>query len=138
MSAWDLYTSRMNARGATQRTESLKREKYYLSMKLKNSLSYHKVAIDGTPQDVAIINTDNLNEKYIYSLPDENIKHGGVVDYEGFKWLITEKDAANEVYTKCFMEQCNHLLKWIDSDGVIHQQWSIVKDGTKLRKLVSA
>ena len=27
--------------------------------------------------------------------------------------------------------QCNHLLKWIDDDGVIRQEWVVIDDGTK-------
>lgn len=29
------------------------------------------------------------------------------------------------------MIQCNYLLRWVDSDAVIHEQWCIIEDGTK-------
>lgn len=128
---WDTYKSRILVHGETKREAALIRESRMLRRKLPDSLSYHSVLIDGVSQDAAIINTDNLNEKYIYSLPGEDIKHGGLVEWMDNRWLVTERDANTTVYTKAKMLQCNHLLKWIDDTGAIKAQWSIVEDGTK-------
>ncbi len=57
--------------------------------------------------------------------------HGGLVDWMGNKWLIIERDANNEVYTKCVMQQCNYLLRWISDRNEVIEQWCIVEDGTK-------
>lgn len=131
MSVWDIYTSRLNSAGATKREAQSKRTSRFLSSKLQDSLSYQTVYIDGVSQDVAIINTDNLNEKYIYSMPGADIAHGGLVEWMGNYWLVTERDAANELYTRGKLVQCNYLLRWIDEGAIIHEQWSIVEDGTK-------
>lgn len=131
MGAWDLYDARVVAHGTTKRGSQLMREKHYLLTRLPQHLSYHHVTIDGDERDVAIINTDNLDTKYIYSLPNEDIRHGGLVEWMDNHWLITERDANMEVYTKAKMLQCNYLLKWVDDDNVIHKQWCIVEDGTK-------
>lgn len=132
MSAWDTYTLRSDARGNTKREASLKREVSYISRKVPESLSYNEnVPIDGIPQNVTIINSDNLNEKLIYSLPGEDIVHGGLVEWMDNHWLVTERDANTTLYTKAKMIQCNHLLKWIDEFDTLHEQWSIVEDGTK-------
>ena len=131
MSVWDLYESRINTRGVTRRGTQLLREKRFLSTKLPNSLSYHTVAIDSVEQNVAIIDTDNLDTKFIYSIPGEDIRHGGLVEWNDYYWLITERDANNEVYTRAKMVQCNYLLRWIDSNADIHEQWCIIEDGTK-------
>lgn len=131
MSVWDTYKSRIEAHGGDKRNASLLRESRMLKLNLPDSLSYHSVTIDDTPQDVAIINTDNLETKYIYSLPGEDVKHGGLVHWKDNYWLITERDANDTVYVKGKMIQCNHLLRWIDEDGILREQWCVIEDGTK-------
>ena len=128
---WSLYQSRLDAHGITMREASKKKEIRMLASKLSRSLSYHAAIVDGLDQRVAIINSDNLNEKKIYSMPGETIACGAIVEWEGSFWIVTEKDAADELYTKCKMKQCNHLLKWVDEDSIIHEQWCVIDDGTK-------
>ena len=132
MSAWDTYEERIGRRGSTKRQAALNREISYIDRKLPENLSYNEtVPIDGIEQNVAIINSDNLNEKMIYSLPGEDLVHGGLVEWMDNRWLITERDANTTLYTRARMVQCNHLLKWVDADDVIREQWCIVEDGTK-------
>lgn len=86
-----------------------------------------------------IINSDNLNEKMIFSLPEETFRCGGLVEWMGNHWLITEKDANDELYTRGKLLQCNYELRWVDPDDkTICSQWCVIEDGTKLRRLVSA
>lgn len=82
-------------------------------------------------QKVAIINSDNLDEKTIFSMPHEDIELGSLVYWMGNRWLVYERDANTTVYTRAKLIQCNHLLKWISSDGEIMEQWCVVEDGTK-------
>lgn len=131
MSIWDSYESRIAASGRSKRESVLRRELHMLSAKLSDSLSFHSVKIDNATQEVAITNSDNLNEKTIYSLPSDVVKGGGLVSWMNNHWLIVECDANTEIYTKAKMRQCNHLLKWIDADGKTHEQWCIIEDGTK-------
>ena len=132
MGVWDGYENRMDAKGRTRRNTALTREQRMLEMKLRHSLSFHKdVTVDGVPQDVAVINSDNLDTKFIYALPGEDIRHGAYVEWMDNVWLVIEKDYNTEVYTKAKMQQCNYLLKWVDADDVIHEQWCVVEDGTK-------
>lgn len=128
MDPWKQYEA---TRHRKRRDVRLDREKHLLCSKMPNSLSYHHVVIDGVEQDVMITNTDNLDTKHIFSVPGEDLPHGGYVEWMDNHWLITERDANTEIYTKCIMLQCNYLLKWIDADDVIHEQWCIVEDGTK-------
>ena len=138
MDTWETYAMRLGDLGGTARNISLIQEQNMLTHMIKDSLSYHHVMIDDVPRNVAIINSDNLNEKMIYSLPGEELVCGNLVYWMNNYWLLTELDANTEVYTRGKLLECNHLLKWVSTDGVIHQQWSVVEDGTKLRKIVSA
>lgn len=131
MNVWDTYSSRMTARGGSRRNSQLLREQRTLLTKLPHSLSYHHVLLDSIERDVAIIDTDNLDTKFIYALPGEDIRHGGLVEWADNHWLVTERDANTEVYTRAKMLQCNYLLRWVDDDGEIHEHWTIIEDGTK-------
>lgn len=147
MTVWDNYRERMSARGDTKREADRIREVRLLNRQLKESLSYNEVSVfpgkygynidsdemqkHKVTQHVAIDNTDSLNEKYICTLPGEDVEIGSLVVWMGNHWLVNERDANTTLYTKAKMVQCNHLLKWINSDLEIIEQWSILTDGTK-------
>lgn len=131
MSVWDTYNARLVVNGNTRRENALARTQGYINRKLSSSLSYQPITINNVSQKVSIVDTEELNIKTICALPGESLLHGGIVDWEENKWLITEIDAHNEVYEKGTMQQCNHLLRWRDISGNIIEKWSIVEDGTK-------
>lgn len=131
MGAWDTYKARREAQGADLREATLLREQRFLSANLPKRLSYHNAIIDGMERQVAFINSDNLETKTVLSLPGEDIPHGGLIEWAQSRWLVTQRDYNNEVYTKAIVRQCNYLLKWVDASGVIQQRWCIVEDGTK-------
>lgn len=131
MSVWDTYSQRSSVRGDTKRAAAKRREIIHLQNNVQDSLSYHNVLIDGVEREVAIRDSDNLNEKVMLSLPGENFRAGSYVYWADNFWLIMEKDANREIYTRVKLSQCNHLLKWIDNLGVIREQWCIIEDGTK-------
>lgn len=147
MSPWDNYSDRMSARGLTKRDTWLNRESKTIHRKLPDSLSYQAVVIYDCPygidiksdamsqyaieRNVGIINSDNLDEKTIISMPGEDIVAGSLVDWMGEHWLVIERDANTTVYTRAKMQQCNYLLKWVDDNHQIHEQWCVVEDGTK-------
>lgn len=147
MNAWRNYESRIAAHGGTKRNASLVREVRTLNMKLPDNLSYQTVDIylqehgynvesedaieHRFEQNVAIVNSDNLNEKTIYSMPSEDIELGSLVHWMDNYWLVCERDANTTVYTKAKLLQCNHLLKWLSDDKQIIEQWCVIEDGTK-------
>lgn len=131
MNPWDIYLSRIGSRGTTRRDTALQRERSFLSTKLPASLSYHQLTIDGVSRNMAVINSDNLNIKTLCTMPGEDLPHGGLVEWMDNHWLITERDANNELYTKGIMRQCNYLLRWVADDDTIVERWCIIEDGTK-------
>ena len=131
MAVWDLYEARMQTRGMTRRDTALRREQRMIDNKIRHPLSFHHAIVDDVDREVAIINSDNLDIKFIYAMPGEDIRHGAYVEWMDNHWLVIEKDYNTEVYTKAKMQQCNYLLKWVDDDHIIHEQWCIVEDGTK-------
>lgn len=131
MNIWDSYNARLCASGYDKRSTSLQREQRFLNTKLPNSLSYHTLIVDGENRNLAVINTDNLATKTLCSFPGEDIRHGSLVEWMNNHWLVTERDANNELYTRAKMRQCNYLLRWIADDGMIVERWCIIEDGTK-------
>lgn len=131
MNPWSIYQARMAANGTNKRDAVKRRERDFLNAKLPSSLSYHKLTIDGQPRELAVINSDNLNMKTLCTMPGEDLPHGGLVHWMDNYWLITGKDANNELYAKGTMQQCNYLLRWVAADGTIVERWCIITDGTK-------
>lgn len=132
MSPWDLYDARRFTQGATKRQTAYRREYGRLTDKVIHSLSFHTAIINGEERHVSIINSDNLDQKTLITLPGEDVDCGSVVEWMDNHWLITEKDANNELYTKTKMEQCNYLLKWVDpASKQVIERWCIIEDGTK-------
>lgn len=132
MSVWDTYQARLEIVGATRRERALKHTKAYISDKITGSLSCHTVLINGAEQTVSILNQrEDMALKKICALPGEHLLHGGLVDFADSKWLITEIDANDEVYSSGMMQRCNYLLKWLNKKGEIVEKWCIVEDGTK-------
>lgn len=152
MGVWDKYQSRINAHGGSKYNAAYKREVRYINSKLPDNLSYFTVDIypreygfniesntslqNKISQNVAIVNSDNLDEKTIYSMPSEDIELGALVYWMNSYWLVYERDLNTTLYTKAKLLLCNHLLKWIDSENNIISQWCVIEDGTKLRRFV--
>ena len=147
MSVWEQYATRMDNRGSSRRAAHLERELQSVEQHLRDSLSYTEAVIyapeycvnipeddsslDAVRMNVAIINSDNLNEKMIMAMPGEEIENGSLVHWMDQYWLVTEQDANNTVYRRSKMLQCNHLLKWVNQEHVICEQWCVTEDGTK-------
>lgn len=131
MSVWGSYGARLSASGYDKRGAAIQRERRFLNAKLPASLSYHQLVVDGESRNLAVINSDNLDLKTLCSLPGEDIRHGSLVEWMDNRWLVTERDANSELYTRAKMRQCNYLLRWIANDGTIVERWCIIEDGTK-------
>ena len=149
---WDVYRARVGVKGQTIREDTLVREKLRVTHMLQNSLSYHTVLMyddsiiiqetdrcghtsdNSVKKKVAIINSDNLDEKYVYSMPGEDLQPGSLFYWADNYWLITDRDANNEVYTRTKAIQCNYLLRWVhvqDGTPIVKEQWCYIEDGTK-------
>lgn len=131
MNPWGTYCTRNSLRGDTARDRAKNNLMSRLDRQIPSTLSYQSVDIDGIPRDIVVLNSDNLNQKTLCSLPGEDIRHGALVEWQNNRWIVTERDANTEIYTKCIMLQCNYLLKWINADGEVIERWSVVEDGTR-------
>ena len=131
MGVWDVYDARITAKGGTKRESAILREKRRITDHIVDNPSYHECIVDGVERVCCIINSDNFNEKTIISMPNEDLRHGALVEWMDNKWLIIGRDPNMTMYTKCMMKQCNYFLRWVDPDGKVCGQWAIISDGTK-------
>jgi len=132
VSIWDAYDHRVSANGSTRREKAYNREVRMINQKIRHNLSYHQATFDDVEQNVIVINSDNLNEKTVFAMPGEDIALGTLMYWMNNYWLVVERDANTEIQTRVKVQQCNYLLKWIDSDTQeICEQWCIIEDGTK-------
>lgn len=147
MGAWDIYQNRIMAHGSTKHDATYIREARFVESRLPDNLSYHQALVYPSEycynikeepnasqsfyQDVAIINSDNLNEKTMISMPGDDIFLGSLIYWMNDYWLVAERDSNATVYVKTKLLQCNHILKWLTEDNKIIEQWCVVEDGTK-------
>ena len=122
----------MSVIGRSKRDMWVNHTQQSLKRRFMDSPSCFRVEINGVKQ-LAVI--EHYRNEYAYkkilALPGDHLKHGGIVDFANNKWLITELDANNEIYERGIMRQCNHILRWIGSDGKLREKWCVVEDGTK-------
>lgn len=131
MGVWDVYDARITAKGGTKRESAILREKRRIRDHIVDNPSYQECIVDGIERVCSIINSDNFNEKTIISMPDEDLRHGALVEWMDNKWIIIDRDPNMTMYTKCTMKQCNYFLQWVDLNGKVCGQWAIISDGTK-------
>lgn len=135
MGMWDRYEARIGVSGNTtddpKRVSAVELIRSRTQRKITASLSYKRVKIDGKDRQIAVVDEQAFDTKRIFSMPDEDLPHGSLVEWEDSLWLITELNAHRKPYTEGKMRRCNYNLKWIDDGGNIISRWCIVEDGTK-------
>ena len=126
-----VYKRRIESKGGTLRGAAHKREVAAIYRHIPDNLSYNDVVIDGEERVACVLDSDNLNEKTIISMPGQDILAGAYVDWMEHHWLVTERDPNTTIHTRAKMILCNYLLKWVSDDDRIIEQWCYVEDGTK-------
>lgn len=132
MSVWGAYEARLGKHTDSPRRDSeLNHIQARMRRKIAASLSYKYVRVDGVDMQLAVIDDNDFDTKKIFSMPNEDLPHGKLVEWSDTIWLITEKNAHHDFCCEGKMRQCNYLLKWIDESGNIISRWCVVEDGTK-------
>lgn len=132
MSVWDNYRDRMELVGQTKHDMWVNRSQEHIRRRIVDSPNCKTVLVDGEEQMLAITKHAQDGYKRVASMPGENLKHGGLVDWNGSKWLITEVDPEDTIYQRGIMRHCNHILRWVSSKtGELREKWCVVEDGTK-------
>ena len=136
MDAWKTYKARLGIRvddvNGDKRNMTIDHTQERLRRKITASLSYKKVTCNGADLQISIADvTGDFTTKKVFSMPGETLPHGGIIEWEGSRWLVTEIDAHHALYTEGRMRRCNYFLRWIDDYGNVIGRWCVVEDGTK-------
>lgn len=126
MGMWENYQSRTETFNADKRSSYFAREERFLKQNFKTLLSYYDVTVNGEAVGVSIENSTSFSEKTLTSLNPTSISIGSLVEWNKGVWLVVDKDPCDELYSKFIINKCNHALKWIDKDGIVHEQWCVV------------
>lgn len=122
------YREMLNFDGPTQRDRIIKK-----SVKDQNKLapvspSYKDVTIDDEPRKLNIISSTVMNQKIIHTLPGENFVIGSIVYWSKSHWLITERDAEDEITVRGRIQICQKQITWQDDKThAIHSLWATVE-----------
>ena len=135
MSVWSTYEARFAPDDPTmdpRRNSVQDHIRSRMRRKITVSLSYKRVQCEGRDIQLAIVDTANdLSAKKIFSMPEEELPHGSIIEWGDSRWLVTEADFGNDLCQEGKMRRCNYSLKWINSKGDIIGRWCVVEDGTK-------
>lgn len=136
MDAWKTYEARLGVLNSSDRGDKQSSSANHAAERLRrtmtSSLSYKTAKCDGRDIQISIADiTGDFTTKKVFSMPGETLPHGGIIEWEDSKWLVTEVDAHHALYTEGRMRRCNYYLKWIDDRGNVISRWCVVEDGTK-------
>lgn len=127
----DRYEARMNLRGDTQRERTKNRTLMNLQDKMKNSLSYKIVKLNGVKTNLVIDSGTQPYYKEFKSMPNQDINIGDYVEWANSVWLVTTCDFDDELYRDGKLTQCNYLLKWQNEHGKIIERWAVIMSASK-------
>ena len=128
----DRYRKIQNGYQSTSKKQTdLYELKRQISLQFGSSIDYEPATkVNDTEQQLIVVHTDNEFKKNVIAYPDSTFSIGNTVDCYDMKWLITKVDANKQVYTIGEMSQCNLLLKWQNSSGVIIERHAVVEKPT--------
>lgn len=136
MNTWNTYVARLGVSSDSaidpKQLSAQDHIRGRMRRKVTATLSYKRARINDQDWQIAVVDdAENLNIKKIFSMPNEVLPHGSLVEWNNSIWLITEVDVRDELCTKGKMKRCNYYLRWIDDVGNIISRWCVVEDGTK-------
>lgn len=133
----DTHKARLNIKGKTQRDRNIAGLKSDIYDLLPDNPSFKTVQVtepNGTKAEertMAILASDDMDIKFIKTMPDETIKCGSIIDWQDAKWLVTVVDPDYEVYQPAQMQRCNYVIRFSGENGEDVERNCIIRDVTK-------
>ncbi len=122
------YRKMLNLDGPTQRDRIINKAKKDQNKLAPISPSFKDVTIDDVPRKLNIVSSTVMNQKIIHTLPGEDFTIGSIVYWSKSHWLITERDAEDEITVRGRIEICRKQITWQDDiTHEIHSLWATVE-----------
>ena len=127
----DYFKKINNAFMSSGRKETLTYEtKDRIARNFYNSMDSYKVKIGEEEVGLTIIGTGNTDTKKIKAMPGEEFQYGDIVEWMDSHWLVTERDAKDDIICEGKMQECNYELQWQNETGDIVKRWIITQDAS--------
>lgn len=122
------YREMLNLNGPTQRDRIINKSVHDQNKLAPVSPSYKDVTIDDVPRKLNIISSTVMNQKIIHTLPGEDFAIGSIVYWSKSHWLITERDAEDEITVRGRIQICQKQITWQDDNTYeIRSLWATVE-----------
>lgn len=122
------YRKMLNLNGPTQRDRIINKSIHDQNKLAPVSPSYKDVTIDDIPRKLNIISSTVMNQKIIHTLPGEDFTIGSIVYWSKSHWLITERDAEDEITVRGRIQICQKQITWQDDNTYeIRSLWATVE-----------
>lgn len=121
------YASILMTHGATKRERVINKSRHDTNMLAPDSPAYKAVEIEGEKRNMVIISSTVTNQKIIQSMPGDDFEIGQIMVWSKSHWLITERDADDEITVRGKIELCNRSIQWQnDENKQIVSRWGVV------------
>ena len=133
----DLYKKRLGMSGKTLSEAYVNNTQRYIDNTFKESPNLKKAIHLGKEIDVRVLSSKKTNglskikddyRKVIFQDLKYNSNKGDYIQFEGFHWLIIDKD--DNLKNSVTVEKCNNNLKWKDAYGNIYNCPCVVSQDT--------
>ena len=122
------YRKMLDINGQTQRDRIINKSVHDQNKLAPVSPSYKDVTIDDVPRKLNIISSTVMNQKIIHTLPGEDFAIGSIVYWSKSHWLITERDAEDEITVRGRIQICQKQITWQDDNTYeIRSLWATVE-----------
>ena len=124
---FDNYKSRINSLGVTNRDRIINRAKHDLLSKAPSSPDYKKIKVNGEERFVMMHRSDTVGEKFINCMPNEIVKFGDYVEWEGMHFLVTNTYLDDDITLRAVITRCNRIFRWQDPVTLqINERWGVM------------
>lgn len=122
------YREILDLNGSTKRDRIINKSVHDQNKLAPVSPSYKDVTIDDVPRKLNIISSTVMNQKIIHTLPGEDFAIGSIVYWSKSHWLITERDAEDEITVRGRIQICQKQITWQDDNTYeIRSLWATVE-----------
>lgn len=121
------YESILRKAGNSKRERVIKKSMSDTMNYAPDSPAYKSVEIEGVPHNMMIISSTVTNQKIIRSMPGDDFEIGKIMLWSKSHWLITERDADDEITVRGKIELCNRSIQWQnDKTKETITRWAVV------------
>lgn len=124
---YEMYVAMLGGAGSSRRSRIIAKSAHDTNHMGPDSPAYKQVEIEGVPHHMMIISSTVTNQKIIRTLPGDDFEIGKIMLWSKSHWLITERDADDEITVRGKIELCNRNIQWQDDEtGEIITRWAVV------------